>query len=84
MAGTLFNYSNIRDLLITTNNSECIFFEIYKIAKHILRFFCSKRSAAADNNNRVTSHGQNWLFFPKSAIFHNQNIFLTTKYLVTL
>jgi hypothetical protein len=23
--------------------------------------------------------GQNWLFFPKSAIFHNQNIFFDKK-----
>jgi hypothetical protein len=36
-----------------------------------------KRSAA--HHNRVTSHGQSWLFFPKSAIFHNQNILFDQK-----
>jgi hypothetical protein len=39
MSGTLLNYSNSRDLLITTNNSDCTLLGIYKNAKHILRSF---------------------------------------------
>jgi hypothetical protein len=92
MAGTLLNYSNSRDLLITTNNSDCIFFGIYKNAKYILgsfylnrlitNFLDSLRDQLLAHNNRVTSPGQNCFFskkchFPQSKYFVRQkNIWL--------